>query len=402
MMFFIDDFHENGKKNNNKETNCYYQKLYDTYSYLDYFQESKITISYHKKQRYIDKNKNNLHHNIKDDKKYVIDKLTVDNTGLNDEQLADSIENVIQKCNINLHDKKYPDGWQLFYLYKELIQIFTGEKFGFNYFRGESDDYKLAPGILRDNIDDSYRHDFEEEYKRLCMNFPERVEYYSNDRKNRDKREEQLSILQHYELKTSLLDISTNPFISMIFMFSSEVDEYRKPSLYLFKVNDSGDKRDFLFSKVKKNRYNLRINAQKGAFFNFDKAYEAKKKNPEGIPCVKIILDYNESEDMKRLNIEYNTILKFIEKYGKKDTYVTYLKIIDKQIKNIDKFKADSLREIRVEMLKKLNEYYYSEEDLFPDFFKQIEYVSRRYALNKEQTSISFNDALYKSNENNG
>ena len=167
----------------------------------------------------------------------------------------------------------------------------------------------------------------------------------------------------------------------MLFMLKEKIKEYKEPAFYLFKINE---KEKTLFSEVRKNQINERILAQKGAFLNFEKAL-LKNEDIKPIPYIKIILQFNE-DDYK--NIIYSDILLYnslkhhfsSEKY--KVQIEEYERIIEKfkgYLNSIDKSKEESLACINNELTQKLEEYYYTKEDMFPDFENRIRYLSRNY-----------------------
>ena len=120
--------------------------------------------------------------------------------------------------------------WQIFYLLKEIISYCEC-----NYYRGQSDNYTLNPGILRKSINEEYLNRFEDEYLELSRTYPNQLSYYKPQKFL--ERESALSLLQHYGFKTSLLDITSDPYIAMLFMMSNSINLYKEPTLYLFDVD---------------------------------------------------------------------------------------------------------------------------------------------------------------------
>ena len=193
------------------QSDNFYNKVYKSYKSENYFNETIIRIKYIK--------------NLTDssERAYKIRSLSLDNR-LNDNK-SEEIEKFVDLCNEKLQQQETSIAWQLFYLYKELFQQFIDEgQQGCNYFRGQSDNHDLVPGILRNRVSNSYREEFEQLYLKIAHEFPEKISYFRlNDVKNLEEREYQLSLLQHYGLKTSLLDITSNPYIAMLFMLSGNL-----------------------------------------------------------------------------------------------------------------------------------------------------------------------------------
>lgn len=311
----------------------------------------------------------------------------------NDEENKAKIEELVERCNNSITREKKISHWQVFYLYKELLQTLTGDELNFNYFRGQSDKNDLLPGALRYSKNSDYIRDFEGLYLRLSYEFPDIINYVSMSESNIAERESNLSVLQHYGLKTALLDITKNPYIAMLFMLRENIDEYRSPTLYLFKINDQEFDNPTLFSEVRKSHTNERIIAQKGAFLNFEKVQ--KNKLLKAIPYVKIILEFDEFkyrdallfDDTATIIQKYNLIKN--NKIGShedidniKESKDYYEKNINKVIElfdSIETTKKDCLEYINNELTQKLKEYYYLKEDMFPDFENKIRYLSNKY-----------------------
>ena len=326
----------------------------------------------------------------------------------NDIENKEKIEELVNRCNNSINREKNISHWQVFYLYKELLQTLTGEGFNFNYFRGQSDKYDLLPGALRYSENSDYIRDFEGLYRRLAYEFPDTINYVSLNESSITERESNLSVLQHYGLKTALLDITKNPYIAMLFMLRETIDEYRSPTLYLFKINDQEFDSPTLFSEVSKSHTNERIIAQKGAFLNFEKVQ--KNKLLKAIPYVKIILEFDEYKYQEALLFENNTNL--VRKYyliqnnkiggvedldnikKSKDYYEKNINKIRELFDSVEMTKEDCLEYINNELTQKLKEYYYLKEDMFPDFENKIRYLSSKYVNDDIQ------DKNYKKRKN--
>lgn len=107
------------------------------------------------------------------------------------------------------------------------------EEFNFNYFRGQRSNWKVLPGLLRDSTNKEYINHFEQEYKRLAYNYPEELSYLPYDKNNRLERANYLSILQHYGMQTSLLDI-TKIHLSHYYLWLAKKIKIKLINLVLF------------------------------------------------------------------------------------------------------------------------------------------------------------------------
>lgn len=348
----------------------FYNNIYESYKSEDYFDEIVITINYSR----------NLIPKKGNDRLYKIDSLSLEDSQLS--APSSELKSFINNCNDALIQNACPNDWQLFYLYKELFQFFIGDDDNnCNYFRGQCHSYELVPGILRKSIQNSYRRDFENVYLKISNEFPDKVSYFDlKSLENIENREYQLSLLQHYGLKTSLLDITKNPYIAMLFMLSDSFLKYKEPTLFLFKINESTHRYKHLFTEVKKSKLNERIIAQKGAFLNFDKIFTSKSSSISKIPSIKIVLHFDKEKYIKEINDEKIKIASIIaQNPSREEDFASYRDTLDKEEKEIKESKVRCLQAIKCELSKKLREYYYFEEDLFPDFEKRIQYLSSKY-----------------------
>ena len=289
---------------------------------------------------------------------------------------VDEIRKYTQLWNSSIKNKSYPNDWQLFYLYKEIFQKLIHNKKNsnhYNYFRGQSDSrYILIPGAFRKNVKTDFLRDFEGIYEELARLFPNRLTHYKLEDENIKKREAQLSLLQHFGLKTPLLDITSNPYIAMLFMLSENIESYKEPTLYFFQVGKYADKSE-IFVEVVKNEWNDRIIAQRGAFLNFDRA--VLNNIDEKIPTLKLVLKFDEKELENRLNFSLQSLLDMKVPKKLADSIVKSFR------EEYEKDESKRMDFIRKELLEKLHEYFYSEVDLFPDFEKRIQYISSQYDL---------------------
>lgn len=381
-MFFFNNF-----DTNNKELTNDYAKNLLNYKEDSFFESNTIEIGYIG---------NTLAKNG-DKRKYLLTHVNVLASN------SDKIKSIVEKCDFDIKNKSQANGWQLFYLYKELLQRFTSNEFGFNYFRGQSVNKPLLPGIMRGELDKSYINNFERIYRKLAYEFPEKINYTEfNGADCITNREYDLSLLQHYGLKTALLDITKNPYIAMLFMIKENIREYTEPTLYLFNINELLEKDETLFTEVRKNKTNERILAQKGAFLNYEKTL-LKNNNYEKIPYIKIILRFDDAVYEKLLENEikvYENLKKYSKEHGHKDfeSFVDHdLSELNKQLDSIEEYKVVSLKNILEDLENKLNEYCYIKEDMFPDFENRIRYLSNKYNKSGEDAlrytrSVSINN----------
>ena len=330
-------------------------------------------------------------------------------------EIKDEIENDIDQYRN--HQKKE---WNLFYLYKEFFQKLDTKS---NYYRGQSTNWPMYPGVLRDNTNTEFQTKFEIIYQNIMYRYPDIIEYYAPkiDREIIENREQQLAHLQHYGLKTSLIDITENPYIALLFMVSeSSKKDFKNALIDIYNINLKDHSERNIFSKVKMLKTNSRIIAQKGAFFNFDKV-SLGNQDIEKIPLVRLqlnphfeVLDEREKllekieESFKKINEKIQRVIKEISNLDgtgeiKQDTEInmnsSVLELILEQekikenIKNLKKeikylknyYDKISLDSIRYQIKQKLEEYHYKESELFPDLYKHIGYVQAGYEENKEQ-----------------
>lgn len=373
-MFFFNNF-----DTDNKEVTNDYAKNLLNYKEDLFFERNTIEIGYI----------GNTLAKTDDKRKYLLTHVNV--LASNSDEIKSSLRSIVEKCDFDIKNKSQANGWQLFYLYKELLQRFTSNEFGFNYFRGQSVNKPLLPGIMRDEVDKSYINNFERIYRKLSYEFPEKINYTEfNGDDCITSRERDLSLLQHYGLKTALLDITRNPYIAMLFMIKENIREYIEPTLYLFNINEQLEKDETLFTEVRKNQTNERILAQKGAFLNYEKTL-LKNKNYKKIPYIKIVLRFDDTVYKEVLNKEidaYTELKKYIKDQGHRDLekfLENDLTELNKQLDSIEKYKVNALKDILEDLENKLNEYCYTKEEMFPDFENRIRYLSNKYNKSDEE-----------------
>ncbi len=281
--------------------------------------------------------------------------------------------------------------WQIFYLLKEIISYCEC-----NYYRGQSDNYTLNPGILRKRINEEYLNRFEDEYLELSRTYPNQLSYYKPQKFL--ERESALSLLQHYGFKTSLLDITSDPYIAMLFMISNSIDSYKEPTLYLFDVDIMNNEKYNLFTKVKKSNFNERISAQHGAFFNFDKlllsgpyCQNSKNNKFSRIKTIKLQLCFDDRIFDKSFNDKVQSIYKSNDSFSIQQVPLfNILRNNYREKQDIDKIKLETLKKIQYDLLSKLNEFCYYMEDLYPDFEKQLQFLIDKYPDKKVDDQINY------------
>lgn len=344
-------------------------------------------------------------------KKYKISKLKYSSTDNSD---FDNIRHYIDTINIDLLSKdntgyKSADkgtGWSIFFLIKELIQFLSNDSLHFNYYRGQRNGkWKTLPSAFRNIENDfgvEYYLDFENIYKEIYIKYPEKISYhkfpetsqiadYNNSIRERGQ---QLSLLQHYELYTPLLDITSNPYIALLFMTNGELIE---PQLEFYDVSETP-----LFMEPIKSQLNNRIFAQKGAFLNYEMLLSKNKeketilsklKNDSSLKIPRVVLKikfqeeetlnyYNkvrsESELIKeRINtVKDKNIRKLLDSY-----LPTLLNNLPNSKEELEPEVKSAYKDVQKHLRRKLFEFKYLEDDLFPDF---EDFLKNKMKLYKE------------------
>ena len=215
-----------------------------------------------------------------------------------------------------------------------------------------------------------------------------------------DDRADELSILQHYGLKTSLLDISENPFVAMLFMLG--FDSIDKPQLEFYKIEHNEDSKNGLISFVHKKNSNKRIKAQRGAFINFDKLIkfvnfqknEIKLKGYKPIDRIIIQIEFDTPMTINYLKEQKNLKLNNVNNEAQEQTKNLSDKELDDLIKLLendddnDSEKKSTVNDyysvIQKELLRKLKEFNYETNNLFPDFSDYLD-KSKEFKTPEEQ-----------------
>ncbi|HCW8859980.1 TPA: FRG domain-containing protein, partial [Staphylococcus aureus] len=138
-----------------------------------------------------------------------------------------------------------------------------------------ANDWPMKAGLLRNDIIDDLKKEFENIYEDMAYKYPDLIEYTCLNKKEYKaedfkKRENNMAYLQHYGLRTTLIDITENPFIALLFLTSNS-QVFNNATLDMYNINPKIHSEQNLFSRVKMISKNKRIIAQKGAFFNFEK-----------------------------------------------------------------------------------------------------------------------------------
>lgn len=330
---------------------------------------------------------------------YRIEKIEVLSIDDNHDSINFKLASKINKINeyLNTTDKKklgYKNetySWSLFYLFKEMITLF--QKQGYNYYRGQNEDWETVPGIfrnLKNNDGSKFYDEFEGLYLDISREFPDDVKYIPLVPEKIEDRADELSVLQHYGLPTSLLDISENPFIAMLFMLG--FGKIKKPQLEFYKIDSVEHTEKSLVSFVHKKVSNKRIKAQKGAFINFDKLVnfinfqknEIKLKGYKPIDRIIIQIEFDKRGTVDYLKQQRESKLSYENEECSDQTINLSNKELDALIKLIEDEKNDKIIDlyydlIQKELLKKLKEFNYETNDLFPDFADYLDYKSKEF-----------------------
>ncbi|MGO2989152.1 MAG: FRG domain-containing protein [Lactococcus cremoris] len=317
---------------------------------------------------------------------------------------------IIDEINLYLRTNGKTNGykndnnhWGIFYLLKELITAFQVQ--GFNYFRGQRCSWETVPSIFRNlvNSDEKLFYTrFEYLYKTISQEFPDEIEYYEQSTESIEKRSDQLAILQHYGLPTSLLDITENPYIAMLFMFSSG-DVYI-PQLEMYKIDLQNHVEKSIVSFVHKNGKNKRIKAQRGAFLNYDKLknfVQLKKEKflikDEYLPIEKVVisLEVSKEKTIEYLNEEEAKITEDSENPSIEIKNSSSNEMSQKNLTNLkNSFSKDETIKsfyayIQKQLTRKLSEYNYFSSELYPDFSDYISYKAQEFKKNEKNNTLN-------------
>lgn len=296
---------------------------------------------------------------------YLLQEIRVDALKHEKEVLIKLQEQLKQLESLGV-DKQYSAdhaSWSVFYAFKEIIdQINEKKPNGYKtVYRGQPGNWELRPTLFRSGeqgYSDEFRRNYEHIYKSIAQRFPESVSYYAIE-SDLDKRAENLAELQHYGLGTPLVDVSANPFISLLFMVDGYSGGGNEPQLDIFFVRENGG--NSLYQEVTKQAQNKRISVQKGAFLNFDKLNLDGLSGEKKIPRVCLRL-------------------KFVDNTFDKDSVEDLPDMSNANEGNREEKKGNTLVLAVNDIKEKLNSYYYRSEDLYPDFYMYLGVLKNKYA----------------------
>ncbi len=297
------------------------------------------------------------------------------------------IQRQIQRIN-----KRVNNNWKIFYVYKEIFQIITENVTNrFNYFRGQNKDWDLLPGIYRGDLDDAFISNYDQIYEDIAKEYPENLKYipFDDNLEQIEKRANQLAYLQHYGYRTSLLDITKNPFIALQFMLKGcTLDEWYPNTFYAFAIDPRKHERNNIFMSTMKGKNNNRIKAQFGAFLNFDRLYKIVESGIQKIPTLKIIISKDVSDVIKDIDagIESAKELQSTNNEVGQQMEAAYKQLKKSVPKNVNK---ELYYFVFSEMVSKMREYYYLEENLFPDFADYVMFTKDKYLDSNEPMRLN-------------
>lgn len=227
-------------------------------------------------------------------------------------ELKQDLESLLK----NNESSMYNSEWSVFYLLKELFQCIKGKPERTVYYRGQSHDWEVVPGVIRPGVNQSYARDFEEVYHNLAFEF-EDIDYIGLDKnmtlENQEKRAQNIALLQHFNLLTPYVDITSNEFIAMFFMIDS--GQINKPSIdIIFQNNDKDDNKQSLVQKAPTSHQNIRLSAQKGSFLNFEKTLV--NDSITKVDRIRVVIDYDVNSHIKTMNQERTDLGKKSHRFG--------------------------------------------------------------------------------------
>lgn len=347
---------------------------------------------------------------ISDKHKYKITKISFPE----DNKHSDVLEKV-KRINEQLKSEQSTKPWNIFYFYKEFIQQLR--KIGFNYFRGQTDNWELKPSIARCNqYDIKLMKNYEGIYKETAEKL-EDIEYFpfseiDSNSNGSDidvlfaKRNTKLGVLQHYGFPTPLVDITSNPYIAMLFMCDKEDSDAigKSKRLDLFKIDTMKSSEYNIFSSVFLGN-NKRIKAQRGEFLDFSKYDIIQYKKLEKIQHIVLEVDYPTIESQIPPEL-FDRIIKIIlnpkgdfsmiqrsvgENYKNQENlnsieeaFSSYEKRLEFAFNAMNWKKADAAPiSLNHDLSRKLKEFGYTESLIFPDTYNQLQFIKRDFEKSK-------------------
>ncbi|MCJ2158601.1 FRG domain-containing protein [Leuconostoc mesenteroides] len=204
-------------------------------------------------------------------------------------KLKEDLEELLKNNKTSIFNSE----WSVFYLLKELFQCIKEKIKRTAYYRGQSENWEAIPGVIRPGVDKSYALEFEEIYHNLAFEF-ENIEYIRLEQNMslecQEKRAQNIALLQHFNLLTPYVDITSNEFIAMFFMIDSA--KIKNPCIdILFQSEDKDDNKQSLVQKAPTSHQNVRLSAQKGSFLNFEKVLV--NDSITRIDRIRVTIDYD-------------------------------------------------------------------------------------------------------------
>lgn len=335
-----------------------------------------------------------------EDRGYKINKITVHDHFIDNlERTEDSLKSLDESLHefvieTNLSIKKATNGWNAFYLLKEIIQqveefCFAGDpqkpisnKFEL-FFRGQNHNFPMLPGIAREKSFDVMRlsENFETLYKDLSYEYEELTyvpfktdeEGFSNPIRDRVT---QLALLQHYGFPTSLVDVTSSPFVGMFFMshpFTRDenyLGESESPTLTIFMARKGIP--NSLFQKAEVTQINRRLKPQFGSFIDFEML---AKQNFDVTPvrdhAIHIVFEYDREAHKDA-----------IKKKGSPN------KIPSQNTFKYKNMLLQMFRSVREDVELKLAEYHYRYVDLFPELENRSTEIRSIYKNQPNNTKL--------------
>lgn len=322
-------------------------------------------------------------------RKYKVKKLEF-HSDIKDD-FSKEICSLIDNENHKIENKN--EDWNIFYVYKEIFQLLANSKvYKFNYFRGQNSNWPLQPGLFRHDLDPNFVRKYDQIYNKICKEYPDEIKYVPLDEDDLGKVEEracQLALLQHYGYRTSLLDITENPYIALQFMvIGCNESKWSNNTIYAFAIGEVKHSINNIYVSTLENRNNARMRAQRGAFLDYDRLYRIEQSKIELIPLVKIQLKFISNDELM-INSELNKIRVLINKADQNERTIEFLNNVSKQYElrknHISEIKDNIYKFIKRDIVKKLREFYYFQEDLFPDFNDYLTFTKKKYLV-KENT----------------